>query len=523
MKTRPDRRRNRTRPLLVVVLAAHLLGCGSSSPGATRSDGGIDARSADGPISGRPLAEGPFGFHPGTADGYSLLQDLGATWSRDGMYFVWDWIDARRDGELKFKSATVPPKEGVPGSGGAFDYDAERIRLNPPAWVHVVVNVCPFRMGGEFATPEQQETYRRFIVKLVERYDGDGDLGCTQAAPDCYAPGDKEHPSQALIDLFKANPVKHWQLCNQLTDTCEAADCKTSYATKYAAALRLTYQAVKEADSSASVLMAGDSARDLYGPVFKELGGEHVDIIDFHRFGEETAYDPAADFDQLKLELQASGFELGRLRFWITETSTYSGDPVDDRTGGAGQPYQSEKQQARGLLKIHVAALAHGIERIFWAWSIVEGFGCECCIFDYTGLVYDGNTENSSGCDASDPYDQGVGVKKLGYYTYKLMVERLGGSTSVETLRSNGGVRLVRFTRPTGPVWVAWNDSAAPAQVVIPGVSSSAIRITEAIPAATLGKEVTAYASAFATTTQPVSGGNATVTVADVPLIIAPE
>jgi len=513
---------------LLAVLALHLVGCGPSSPeatspDATSPDGGVDARASDSQVSGLPLAGSFFGFHPGTANGYSLLQDLGASWSRDGMYFVWDWIDAKRDGGLRFKSATIPAKPGVPGSGGTFDYDGERVQAKTPATVNLVFNVCPFRMGGDFATSEQEETYRRFVVKLVERYDGDSDLGCTQAAPDCYLPGDQDHPSQALIDLFKANPVKHWQVCNQLLDTCEGASCKSSYAKKYARVQALTYEAVKQADSSASVLIAGDSARDLYGEAFKELGGKHVDIIDFHRFGEETSYDPTADFDGLKQELKAAGFDLARLRFWITETGTYSGDPVDDLTGAAGPPYQSEKQQARGLFKIHVSALAYGIEKIFWAWNIMEGFGCECCIFDYTGLVYDGNKENQSGCDASDPYDQGLGVKKLGYYTYKLMAERLGGSTSVTTLPSSSGVHLFRFMREARPVWVVWNDHAASAQVVIPGVTSGTIKITEAIPSSELGKAITDYASAFKSTTQSVSGGSATVTVADLPLIVAAE
>ena len=89
--------------------------------------------------------------------------------------------------------------------------------------------------------------------------------------------------------------------------------------------------------------------------------------------------DPSEHLEYLRSSLLDSGFEAEALRFWITETGTYSGDPVNDKTGGPGDPYQDEKQQASGLVKRYVSALGTGIEKVFWAWGIREGFGCDCC------------------------------------------------------------------------------------------------------------------------------------------------
>lgn len=199
-----------------------------------------------------------------------------------------------------------------------------------PNAVNLVVNICPFRKGGEFAGPDQEAIYQEFVTRTVERYDGDGDFGCVEQAPDCYFAGDGEHPSQEVIARFQANPIKFWQVCNKVTDTCDGSDCPATYAAKFARAQELTYKGVKAADALAAVLMAGDSGKEMYPAVFAALDGGYVDIIDFHRYGQEGIYDPQQDFDFLKDRLAKAGFDVDRLRFWITETGTYSGDPVDD-------------------------------------------------------------------------------------------------------------------------------------------------------------------------------------------------
>ncbi len=418
--------------------------------------------------------DSPFGFHPGSANNYQYIQDLGASWDRPMQYLVWDWVDTNRNGNFKFKDATAPPKPGVPNSGGSINYDAELI--NVPDNVMIIRNICPFRSGGEFASEADKTQYYSFVKAAVERYDGDDDFGCTESYPDCYNPGDNEYPEQELIDRLEKNSIKHWQNCNQLTDACNN-DCHNTSAKKFAELQKLTYLAAKEADSTVQVLIAGDSHVTMYPDVFNELNGNYIDIIDFHRFGDESQYNPKRDFDYLKNALINAGFNLDNLKFWITETSTYSGDPIPKTAGTAGDendlPYQNEKQHARGLLKIYISGLAQGVEKVFWAWNIVEGFEKTGAIWDYNGLIYDGcewtgaSGDDPNGVYSCNPedliYDQGAGIKKLGYYSYKLMVEKLESSdwdsitTVIDSVDNKYAYKFINDS--TGePTYVAWWD-----------------------------------------------------------------
>jgi len=212
------------------------------------------------------------------------------------------------------------------------------------------------------------------------------------------------------------------------------------YAEKYAEVQKSTYTGVKESCPDCQVLIAGDTGKELYPPVYELLNGNYIDIVDKHFFGEASEYVAIQEeMDYLKGSLQSSGFDLDRLRFWITETGTYSGDPVEDRVDPPeqGPPYQSEIQQAQSLIKRYIVSFGYGIEKVLWAWGLREGFGCDCCIFDYTGLVYDGNYPAQS-CDANDSYDRGEEVKKLAYFTYKLMTQKLSEFTSVEIIQNSG-------------------------------------------------------------------------------------
>ena len=476
--------------------------------------------------------DSPFGFHPGNANNYAYIQDLGSVWSREGPYIIWDWVDVNRSGNFKFTDATAPPKDGVPGSGGQINYDT--LRLHTPEIINIMANVCPFRKGGEFADSQEKEIYYSFVQKMVERYDGDSDLGCTQKAPDCYNPGDNDYPSQEIIDIFKTNPITCWQVCNHVTDTCDGRDCKETYAQKFAEVQRITYQAVKEADNSASVLIAGDSQKELYSEVFQHLDGGYIDIIDFHRFGTEEDYNPKDDFEYLKASLQSAGFDLNELRFWITETGTYSGDPADSMAGRPELLYQSEKQQARGLFKRYVSARSYDIEKIFWAWNIVEGFKRDCRFFDYTGLVYDGCDclNGKYVCQKGVGNDLGKGVKKLAYYTYKLMVEKLEGSDwdNIQTIQESDNVYVYKYTKKDSGeiVWVAWrdyfDDTGSNKTISLDVGDISLVKITEVVQYAEDGKDIEdnnlQYPNFFNIETKTVSNNQITITLGESPVFI---
>ena len=95
---------------------------------------------------------------------------------------------------------------------------------------------------------------------------------------------------------------------------------------------------------------------------------------------------------------------------WITEMGSYSGNPSDN-------PPQSEQQQAADLLRRYVYPMSLGVQKTFWAFGLVEGFKHNDGYFDHTGLIYNGRESN----------DRGRGVRKLSYYTYRLMTSKLEG------------------------------------------------------------------------------------------------
>ena len=467
--------------------------------------------------SNQATNDSPFGFHPGNAENYSYIKDLGAKWSREGNYLIWDWVDSNRNGNYNFTQAETPAVPDSSITSQKINYDAQWLKI--PENIKIVANICPFIINiinkeTGFENSNQLETYGDFAKKAVERYDGDNDYGCAFASPDCYKQVDNQYPSAETIKFFQKNPLKYWQVCNQLTETSSTND----YTSTFASVQKKTYEAVKSSDISAKVLIAGDSMKEMYPEVFKKLGGKYIDIIDLHRFGND--YNPKEDFDYIKSSLRSAGFDTSKLKFWTTETGTYSGDPTSD--ANKNLPYMSEKQQASVLVKIYVSALSYGIDKIFWAWNIVEGFSRDGGIFDYTGLVYDGCdfVNNKYECGSNIGYDKGRGVKKLSYYTYKKMTGVLEGSdwNNIETIQEKDGVYVYKFTKNGKPIWVAWNDNDSEKQVTISGINSSSVKTTEAVPNYSSGKEVKDYATAFKTETTTVESGKVTIKIKDIPV-----
>ncbi|MEA2027397.1 MAG: hypothetical protein U9N49_00270, partial [Campylobacterota bacterium] len=331
--------------------------------------------------------------------------------------------------------------------------------------------------------------------------------------------------SQELILTLQKNPIKYWQFCNQVTDVCESAECQKNdkYAQEYAELMKITYRAIKSSCPECQVLIAGDSSSDLYPPVYNLLAGNYIDIVDKHFFGEAGDYtDIPKEMDYLKKSLRLSGFDLDKLSFWITETGTHSGDPIDDRdideTLKVDPPYQSEKEQAQELIKRYVVAFGYGIEKVLWAWGIKEGFVCDCCRFDYTGLIYDGNSEVQT-CDKNDLYDRGDGVKKLAYFSYKMMTQKLKGFKDAETIIDSNGTYLYKFIHnDEGIVYIGWSESKE--SVTLTEIEANSIKTTMSVPNFEFGDQVMDYDSAFISKIKIVNNGNVTIDLDENPIYI---
>ena len=448
--------------------------------------------------------DSPFGFHPAGVfkpgypdNGYSDATNIGVRWAREGVYAFWFLVQPDLNQQVYDFSL----------------YDQQYGSI--PTDLNILANIAPQGpidegrcLPGSWL-PVDEAQYTAFVVATIERYDGDG------------------------IDDMPGlvNPIKHWQVGNEPDDQRRS---------DFAELQRITYQSIKQACPDCTVLIGGVPGGPgnyvanfdvRYAPILAELGGQYVDVFDFHWYGTATGdyrlRDAATGEDVLehiRTTLTANGFATD-LPLWITEMGSYSGDP-------AGQfPFQTERQQALDYFKRFVYSLSRGVQKVFPAFGLIEGFKHDDGYFDHTGLIYDG----------ADSGDLGLGVKKLAYYTYKKMTEKLEGAdwstlTTLHDGTDSDHLYLFRVekacterSRSDGrPIHIAWWDyfdepGYTPGDtrpITLTGLTSTAITVTTVVPAADTGQEVTDYATAFTVTTYPASDGSATIVLGEDPVLV---
>jgi hypothetical protein len=329
------------------------------------------------------------------------------------------------------------------------------------------------------------------IQQLVERYDGDG--------------------VNDMPGLTK--PVLYWQIGNEPEGRVKPEE--------YLQLLQYAYTAVKKANPRCQVILAGLEVRTAPEPTFidsilKSGAGAYFDILDIHIFG--NARGEYHQIEKKYLETQKILKKYGITKpIWITETGTASGTfifPMEPDKKFS----QTEKEQAIDLVRRYMVSLGLGVKKVFWAWGLVEDYGFMRSIdgfFDHTGLIY-----NGLGLDDAGPF-----IKKLSYYSYKKMTEKLDGADWSKTNRMSNlplGINGVRFIKSGKPVYVLWSDYVSPMPVTfaIADTTATKVTITEAVPNYDSGKQVADYSTAFAISTAPAKKGVITVVLSDKPVYI---
>ena len=381
--------------------------------------------------------DSPFGLHPGytykkaldrkqinwvrltrpqdVGFDYKETLALGIKWNRPEVYAVWDMI----------QKAEKEVEKGI------YDFKiTDYVFGNVPKGINIVANIdvtedrlvrgeMPFPKTFRFKTKYLEEKYRAFVKKLVERYDGDG-----------------------IDDMPNlVNPVKYWQVFNEPDDISKDWE-------GYAHLMEITYHAIKDSCSECKVIIGGmalglEGFSNFYIPILKNLKGKYIDVFDFHHFGASWEWMSYIDsVSRIKKELLGNGYN--NTEIWVTETGTYSGKPQNIPVE------QTEKEQAESLVKRYIYALSCGVKKIFWAFGILEGFVDKNIDFDHTGLIYDGKGSE----------DPGYGKKKLSYYSYKMMTEKLSGSnfSKIEHLKLDERVYAYKFNKCDKSIYVLWTQ-----------------------------------------------------------------
>jgi hypothetical protein len=441
----------------------------------------------------------PFGFHPAVVsksgyndNGFNDAINIGVKWTRPDLYAFWSQIQ---------------PDIGV----SSYTFTAYDLQYGSvPDEVNILANIAgqPGAGSGDRYVsgtyiPIDEDKYVDFVKATVERYDGDG----TDDMPGL------------------TNPIRYWQVANEPNATTR---------TDFAQLQMITYTAIKEACEECQVVIGGvgglpnnyvNGFEDDYVPILEDLDGQYIDIFDFHWYGDAAGEYRFKDsltgedvLDALRDALADNGFP-NDLPVWVTEMGSYSG-----ALDGDPEDFQSEREQAGDYFKRFIYSLARGVDKIFPAFGLMEGFKNTDGYFDHTGLIYDG--ENSS--------DLGLGVKKLGYYTYKRMTEILEGSdwSTITTLRNGTDsdlIYLFRVEKNGEPIYVAWWDyfdesgysDGDAVEMTISGLIGDEVAVSEVVPFAETGQEVSSYPEAFETTTYPVVDGEATFSLQENPVLIS--
>lgn len=161
---------------------------------------------------------------------------------------------------------------------------------------------------------------------------------------------------------------------------------------------------------------------------------DYFDVANIHYYGNiEGDFEERLEqkFDEYKAIMDKYAV---KKPIWVTETSTSS----YERSVLSGP--SSEQTQARHVVKRLVIFSAKGAEKVLW--------------HNYRATFKDNKFYQ---CNLLDPK---TNTPKPSYYTFKLMVDKLGYYKSVETLRRDN-VRLYKFTTHTNKaIFVAWGTSS---------------------------------------------------------------
>ncbi len=196
----------------------------------------------------------------------------------------------------------------------------------------------------------------------------------------------------------------------------------------------------------------------------------------------------------------------------INQGGTYTGQDIEC---GWADILQSEKMEATFLVKRMVYKIAKGMEQNQTV-QLIETFCVNDTIhsvFALMGLEYNGSpvTGGSPSCLDTDPIpneydcdgqlpcpDPGFGIKKLSYWTYTSLIERLRGSSwqDIQTIYEQYNVYVYKFIKQGQPVYLAWwdwwNETRETKQVALTlaDITSDQAKITEAIPDTETGQSL---------------------------------
>jgi hypothetical protein len=350
-----------------------------------------------------------------------------------------------------------------------------------------------------------------------------------------------------LIKRYK-DKVHRWEIFNE-----PGLECK-DIPEDYVKLLKISYLTIKEVDPNAIICLGGQMATphslNFLKKILPLLSSQHpvlgkdntrhnnyFDSFDLHYFSffDEYRYHhpkrkKVVTIDEFLNLFKKYGLFEGKM---ITARAggTYTGEDLKADYNGRILKYQSEADQAGYLVRRAIYLLSKGIRS---AWSQIrereKWQGNPNHFWCYQGLVY-------NGIPKGDKYDKGDGVKKLSYWTYKFLIEKIKETDwkNISTLHDGTGsdhLYLYKFTKKNGqPLYIAWwdfFDEKKPGKIksiTIDVGNVESVKITETITNAEWGVDLKEkdYPKFFKTEVKKVTDGKVSLTLGEKPVFVEIE
>ena len=321
--------------------------------------------------------------------------------------------------------------------------------------LHLLVLVHPYAQWDQptktdmnYDKPNNMTAFKRFIAKLVERYDGDGinDMPGLLYPIKYYEIGNEPE-----LNTFGDSPGTF----NDFMNTVKAARDTA----------KIVYPDVKIVIAGATPIY--DSRGFLNqvdsfwkGALNRSNAGSYFDIFNFHFFVGEYSQDISVYVDYWKQLLSAYG--LSGKEIWLTETGTYSG--TASNLDGTTWPIQTTTYQAGWWIKQASYALANGVSKLFWVFYYSDQT-------DWRSKVAFVNIDKTT--------------KKAAYYAHKLMADKIDAySSALQNAYAESGQYQTsgnfKFIVNGKPVYILWNDAGGNATPT--GFSSANVKVTNTVP-----------------------------------------
>lgn len=417
--------------------------------------------------------------------------------------YVWEASD--------FQSANICWNRTLSPSGGQFKWESIENTQGTYNWsksdafvktvqqynINLLVLVHPFthwdqpsKRDIDYDKPNDMTVFKKFIAKMVERYDNDG------------------------IDDMPGllYPIKYYEIGNE-PEGPTFGDSPGTY-NDFMTTLKAARDTAKAVYPDVKILIGGAAPiYDFQGAVSNNLDtfwkgalnraivADYFDIFNFHYFVGQYTADISDYVDYWKQLLNNYG--LSEKEIWLTETGSYSGTATF--YDGSVWPSQTTEYQASWWIKHSSYSLANGVSKLFDMYYYS----------DQTGWA---NAVSFVEIDKT--------TKKAIYYAQKLIAEKIDAYSSVaQNAYASSGQNQTsgnfKFTVENKPIYILWNDQGGNA--TLSGLNSDKVRIIKTVPNLNGNGDVVLDGSgnpAFDTTETDVSGGQVTITLTSVPVYV---